>query len=50
MHKLGCLNVKGCSEVEKVIGLMFAECRLEILGLSGTKLRWEGGREEFWRC
>ena len=38
---IGCLNVRGCNEVEKrdEIGSMFEECKLDILGLSETKLR-----------
>ena len=39
--RIGCLNVRGCNEVEKgdEIGSMFEECKLDILGLNETKLR-----------
>ena len=43
---MGHLNVRGCSEVEKR-DEMFEECRLDILGLSETKLRREG-EMSFW--
>ena len=41
---MGCLNVRGCNELEKrdEIGRMFAKCKLDILGLSEKKLRREG--------
>ena len=43
-----CLNVKGCSEVEKKdkIGFMFEECSLDILCLSWIMLRG-GERDKF---
>ena len=42
--RIGCLNVRGYNEVEKraLIGSMFEEYKLDILGLSETKLRGEG--------
>ena len=50
--RIGCLNVRGCNEVEKraEIGSMFEEFKLDILGLSETKMRGGGGRVEFWGC
>ena len=40
---MGFLSVRGCNEIEKrdKIGRMFKECRLDLLGLSETKLRRE---------
>ena len=42
--RMGTLNVRGCNEVEKKykIGLMFEECKLDILVLSETKLSVRG--------
>ena len=41
--RIGCLNTKGCNEVEKrdEIGNMFEKYKLDILGLSETKLMGE---------
>ena len=44
MLRMGCLNVRGCGEVEKrdEIGCTFEERKLDVLSLSETKLRGSG--------